>query len=204
MSYAPARSFRFGGFEFDPGTCELWRDGRPVPIQQQPARLLAFLLDRPGALVTRDEIRRHLWGESTFVEYDESLNYCIRQIRAALGDGARAPRFVETLPKRGYRFIAPVGRAGREARAMAVSAPRQAVSRQLAAAATIAAIVTAGWSLRPGVGVLLRLDAQNAHHETAEAALRLAHDYVFGASSGESSHHRTARDLLTIAHELIF
>jgi DNA-binding winged helix-turn-helix (wHTH) protein len=207
MGCAPAGRFRFGGFELDPETCELWREGRPVPIQQQPARVLALLIDRPGALVTREEIRQYLWGASTFVEYDESLNYCIRQIRLALDDAARAPRFVETLPKRGYRFIAPVTRVDKDARAKAVAPrrlPRSVPGRLAAAAAIAAAMVTAGWGLRPGAGAPPARDAQNAHHETALAALRLAHDSVFGASSRESSHHRTARDLLTLAHALVF
>ncbi len=97
---------RFGGFELDLGTRELLRDGRPVKLQQQPCRVLAVLASRPGELVTREEIRKAIWGADTWVNFDQGLNFCIKEVRAALGDSADAPRFVETLPRRGYRFIA--------------------------------------------------------------------------------------------------
>jgi DNA-binding winged helix-turn-helix (wHTH) protein/TolB-like protein len=101
---------RFGVFEFDPATRELFRDGAPVRLQAQPAQALALLLAHAGEAVTRETLRGELWGEETFVDFDGSLNYCIAQIRTALGDSADSPRFVQTLPKRGYRFIAPIGR----------------------------------------------------------------------------------------------
>jgi TolB-like protein/DNA-binding winged helix-turn-helix (wHTH) protein len=82
-----------------------------VRLQPQPARVLALLVERAGAIVTRDEIRRHVWGDETFVDFERGLNFCIAQIRSALGDAADSPRYVETVPKRGYRFIAPVGEA---------------------------------------------------------------------------------------------
>lgn len=99
---------RFGVFEFDPATSELWRDGVPVKLQPQPARVLAILAERPGSVVSRDEIRQQVWTDGTFVDFERGLNFCVAQIRAALGDSAESPRFVETLPRRGYRFIAPV------------------------------------------------------------------------------------------------
>ncbi len=102
---------RFAAFELETDTGRLWRGGEAVHIQPQPARALQHLAERSGELVTRDELRRLLWGEGHFVDFDQGLNYCIQQIRLALGDSAQAPRYVETLPRRGYRFLAPVERA---------------------------------------------------------------------------------------------
>ncbi|HEX2341196.1 MAG TPA: winged helix-turn-helix domain-containing protein [Vicinamibacterales bacterium] len=98
---------RFGLFQFDPATGELSREGTPIRLQPQPARVLALLLERPGELVSREDLRRHVWGNETFVDFERGLNFCIAQIRSALGDSADSPRYVETVPKRGYRFIAP-------------------------------------------------------------------------------------------------
>jgi len=102
------RALRFGPFELDPRTGELRRSGLKVKLQMQPARVLALLASQPGQLLTREQIQQEVWCDGTFVDYDQSLNFCIRQIRSALGDHADTPRFVETLPRRGYRFIAPV------------------------------------------------------------------------------------------------
>ncbi len=102
-----ASRVRFGLFHFDPATGELSREGTPIRLQPQPARVLALLLERPGEIVSRDDLRRHVWGNETFVDFERGLNFCIAQIRAALGDSADSPRYVETVPKRGYRFIAP-------------------------------------------------------------------------------------------------
>src|SRR6266850_1878921 len=105
---APASRLHFGAFELDLATSELRRSGSVVRLPPQPLKVLALLAGRPGELVTREELRAHLWGEETFVDFDRGLNFCVNQVRAALGDDADAPRFVETLPRRGYRFIAPV------------------------------------------------------------------------------------------------
>lgn len=96
---------RFDDFEVDQRAGELLRDGEPVRIQPQPFRVLKFLLEHPGQTVTREQLRQHIWGGATYVEFDQGLNYCIRQIRVALGDNAANPVYVETLPKQGYRFI---------------------------------------------------------------------------------------------------
>ena len=101
------RVFRFGVFELDPGTGELRRSGVRIHVQDQPVRILEMLLERQGELVTREEIRARIWGD-TFVDYDRALNTAIRKLRDALNDSAEAPRYIETIPKRGYRFIAPV------------------------------------------------------------------------------------------------
>ena len=99
---------RFGLFEFDPRAGELRREGRPVKLSPQPARVLALLLSRPGEVVLREEFREHLWGNDTFVDFERGLNFCILQVRTALGDSSENPRFVQTVPRNGYRFIAPV------------------------------------------------------------------------------------------------
>src|SRR5437870_1698255 len=97
---------RFDAFEFDAAAGELWLEGRRVPLQPQPSRLLALLLDCRGQVVTRDAIRTALWGDGVHVDFDRSLNFCVARLRSALGDNAAEPRFIETLPTRGYRFVA--------------------------------------------------------------------------------------------------
>jgi cholera toxin transcriptional activator len=108
----PARerqTFRFGMFELDDDSGELRKDGKILPKpRDQALRILVMLLQRPRSLVTRDELRRRLWSSDTFVDFDHGLNTAINQLRGALGDSASNPRFIETLPRRGYRFIAPV------------------------------------------------------------------------------------------------
>src|SRR5215475_7803638 len=101
---------RFDGFELELKSGQLRRDGALIKLQPQPFRALAFLADRAGQVVTREEIQLEIWGDETFVDYEQGVNFLIKQIRAALGDDAKAPRFIETLPRRGYRFIAPVER----------------------------------------------------------------------------------------------
>jgi DNA-binding winged helix-turn-helix (wHTH) protein len=105
---ADQRVLRFGQFELDLRTGELRRGGTPVKIQQQPFKVLSLLASRAGELVTREELRQQIWGGDTYVDFDQGLNFCIKQIRAALGDHADTPCYVETLPRRGYRFIAPI------------------------------------------------------------------------------------------------
>jgi TolB-like protein/DNA-binding winged helix-turn-helix (wHTH) protein/tetratricopeptide (TPR) repeat protein len=102
------RFVRFGSFEADLYTRELRKHGVKLKVQEQPFQVLAMLLARPGELVTREEIRSKLWPENTFIDFDHGLNAAVRRLRDALNDNADAPRFVETLPRRGYRFIAPV------------------------------------------------------------------------------------------------
>jgi DNA-binding winged helix-turn-helix (wHTH) protein/TolB-like protein len=101
-------TYRFGIFAFDDRTAVLTRSNRPVSLEPQPARALALLLSRAGDLVSREELRAHLWGEATHVDFDRGLAYCIGQLRSALGDSADNPRFIQTHPRRGFSFIAPV------------------------------------------------------------------------------------------------
>src|SRR5436190_22912614 len=108
MKAERSRRFRFGIFELDPRGGELWKAGVRTRLQPQPARVLTLLVSRSPELVTREEIQREVWPEGTFVDFEQSLNFCIRQIRTALGDQAATPRYVETLPRRGYRLLVPV------------------------------------------------------------------------------------------------
>jgi TolB-like protein len=100
------RLVRFESYELDIRARELRRDGERVRLQAQPFAILAMMLDRPGDVVTREELVERLWPEGTFVDFEHSLNAAVKRLRAALGDDAETPRFIETLPRRGYRFIA--------------------------------------------------------------------------------------------------
>lgn len=106
-----SRLVQFGTFEVDLRAGELRREGRKIKVQEQPFQLLTLLLERPGDVVSRDELRTRLWPADTFVDFDHGLNAAIRRLRDALGDSAENPRFVETVARRGYRFIAPVSGA---------------------------------------------------------------------------------------------
>jgi TolB-like protein/DNA-binding winged helix-turn-helix (wHTH) protein/Tfp pilus assembly protein PilF len=113
-------SVRFGRFDLDLRTGELRLDGTSLQLQAQPAKVLMLLVSRAGEVVTRQELARQVWGPETFVDFEQGLNFAIRQIRSALGDDADHPRFVETLPKRGYRFVAPINDTYPEATSEAV------------------------------------------------------------------------------------
>jgi DNA-binding winged helix-turn-helix (wHTH) protein len=100
---------RFGAYVFVPATGELIRKGRRASLRPQTAQVLTYLAERPGQLVSRDELNRELWSAETYVDFAHGLTLCIYEIRAALQDDSSAPTYVETLPRRGYRFIAPIG-----------------------------------------------------------------------------------------------
>lgn len=104
----PARRYRFGIFEADSALGELRRQGVRIKLHAQPFQVLLMLLQRPGEVLTREEIARELWSDGTFVDAEHGVNSAINRIREALGDKARSSRFVETLARRGYRFVAPV------------------------------------------------------------------------------------------------
>src|SRR6516165_6400714 len=104
----PPEILHFGTFEVDAHAGELRKQGKRVKLQDQPLQVLEVLLHRPGEVVTREEVRSQIWPQDTFVDFDNSLNTAINKLREALGDSADNPRFIETLPRRGYRFIAPV------------------------------------------------------------------------------------------------
>src|SRR5262245_4798515 len=102
----------FGEFRLDPQTGELWNRSQRLVLAEQPLRILLMLTARAGALVTRDELRTALWGSDTFVDFEHGLNAAIKRLREVLGDSAATPRFIETIPRRGYRFVAPVTLSG--------------------------------------------------------------------------------------------
>jgi DNA-binding winged helix-turn-helix (wHTH) protein/tetratricopeptide (TPR) repeat protein len=127
---------RFGAFELDLRAGELHKKGLRVKLQEQPFRVLTLLIQRPGELVTREEFRSQIWPADTFVDFDNSLNTSINKLRETLGDSAESPHFIETLPRRGYRFIAPVSSSDRKA-------PTQAWKIVVAVVA-VAALVAGG------------------------------------------------------------
>src|ERR1700733_14864357 len=100
--------YRFGPFQLDSRKATLTRNSNQLKLQDLPYRLLAILVEKPGEIVSREEVRQRLWPQNTFVEFDNSLGVAIRKIRDALGDNADSPCYVETIPRRGYRFLAPV------------------------------------------------------------------------------------------------
>src|ERR1700722_19474794 len=103
-------SIRFGVYELERDALELRKHGVPIRLQQQPLRVLVMLTDRPGEIITREQLQEHIWG-TTFVDFDQSLNKAINRLREALNDNAGTPQFIETIPRRGYRFIAAVAPA---------------------------------------------------------------------------------------------
>ena len=107
-STSSGRRVRFGPFEIDEKTGELRKDGTKIRLQEQPRQILQILLEHPGELVGRDELRKRVWPTDTFVDFDHGINNAIKRLREALGDTAETPRYIETLPRRGYRFIAVV------------------------------------------------------------------------------------------------
>lgn len=114
MASQTPETFRFGEFELDVDAGELRRNNRRLKLQPQPFKLLLLLVRRAGSLVTRDEIRGELWPEGTFVDFDQAVNFSIKQIRDALGDNAERPLYIETVPRRGHRFIAPISTPGQQ------------------------------------------------------------------------------------------
>ena len=98
----------FGAFELDLEAGKLLKHGRPIRLQPQPFRLLSLLVSQPGRLVTRDDIQSALWKDDTFVDFEQGVNFAVKQVREALGDRAESSVYVQTIPKRGYRFVAPV------------------------------------------------------------------------------------------------
>jgi DNA-binding winged helix-turn-helix (wHTH) protein/TolB-like protein len=135
---------RFGIFDFDPAAGELRREGVLVRLQAQPAQVLALLVASAGEVVTRETLRQAVWGAETFVDFDRGLNFCVAQIRSALGDSADSPRFIRTVPKRGYQFIAPVAA---EVKAPPARRPRREFAVATAVLLTCAAgVLFFAWS----------------------------------------------------------
>jgi len=146
-----SRVLQFGAFEVDLRTGSLRKSGARIKLQEQPFQILAMLLEKPGDMVTREELRQKLWPADTFVDFDNGLNTAIKKLRDTLGDSADSPRFIETLPKRGYRFIYPVNGARAPAE---VQALRMAWWRQPWAAGLLGFTALLAAALAANVGSL--------------------------------------------------
>ena len=181
------RFVRFGSFEADLQEGKLTKMGSRVRLQEQPFRILAQLLERPGQLVTREEIRQKLWSHDTYVGFDDALNTAVRKLREALNDSADNPRFLETVPRRGYRFVAPVdGPPEPQAVAPIGSRARRHPYLWLAAALMVAGIAAAGfWHLR-------RLGSRIAPEDTIVLA-------DFANSTGDAVFDDTLRTALSMS-----
>jgi DNA-binding winged helix-turn-helix (wHTH) protein len=136
-----AHKIRFGVYELDRDARELRKRGVLIRLQDQPFRVLAILTGRPGEIVTREELQEQIWGKETFVDFDQSLNKAVNRIREALNDDAGTQQYIETVPRRGYRFIAPVAAIPqKEARP---NSPRFPNRRVVIAALSIAVVLAA-------------------------------------------------------------
>lgn len=148
----PVRSanvVRFDVFEVDLRAQELYKAGRKIKLQVQPFHVLAMLLEQPGEVVTREEMQKRLWPADTFVDFDHSVNTAIKKLRQALGDDKKKPRFVETLPKRGYRFL--------------VSVKRPAASSGVAAPPVAATVAAKDAAASSWVGRVAKVSCENDH-----------------------------------------
>src|SRR5581483_5900887 len=135
---------RFGVFELDLDAGELRRGGVRLRLQKQPFEILKVLVQRTGKVVTREELRSIIWSADTFVDFDNSLNTAVNKLRDILGDTSSNPVFIETIPRRGYRFIAPVSHNGQEAITVAPALPNRIRWRSLAATAALVLAFGAG------------------------------------------------------------
>jgi DNA-binding winged helix-turn-helix (wHTH) protein/tetratricopeptide (TPR) repeat protein len=179
----PSRVIRFGAFEIDAGNGELRKGGVSLKIHPQPFRVLVLLAEHPGQTVTREEIQRSLWGDNTFVDFERGINFCINQIRVTLGDDAEKPKYIETLPRRGYRFVAPV--AGYEDKKPTLRLATLRFALPLTVIGVVAAL-TAG-------GLLLR--SRNARRLTEKDTIVLTD---FSNSTGDPVFDGTLRQGLVV------
>ena len=159
-----ARGYRFGVFEVECAAAALRRDGTLVRLRGKPFDILTYLLERPGDLVSRAELRRHLWSADTFVDFDHGLNAAMNRLRDALGDTAENPRFVQTIPRKGYRFIAPVERV--HGAPVAVPMPAPAPEAPMPAPARSAATSGAAWWWVSAAAILVMATAGAAYLAT--------------------------------------
>jgi DNA-binding winged helix-turn-helix (wHTH) protein/tetratricopeptide (TPR) repeat protein len=171
----------FGVFEFDPQSGTLWKNRKSVALQPQPSKVLSLLISRPGELITREELQLHVWGKDTFVDFEHNINFVMRQIRAALKDDAEKPRFIETLPRRGYRFIATVEELvppapGFSAGSPALFAKRHSVGREKERAELAAAFE----SVAAGAGILMCIAGEPGIGKTTLVENFLSHLHACG------------------------
>src|SRR6266705_242079 len=181
---------RFGVFEVDVRAGEVRKQGIRIKLQEQPFHLLTVLLQRPGEVVTREELRNQNWPADTFVDFDNSLNTAINKLREALGDSADNPRFIETLPRRGYRFIAPVTGVDGTARGSASGVSAAARTRSRKIAVTVAVVVLAA-----GIAGGLVWRARQARHLTEKDTIVLGD---FANSTGDAVFDGTLREGLSV------
>lgn len=168
--YLPATKnpLRFGVFELDPGTGELRKHGVRIRLQEQPFAVLLILLEKPGQLVTREELQQRLWPADTFVEFDKRIYNALKRLRETLGDEAETPRYIETIPKRGYRFLVEVHRIEKTASSAAslnseptsanlgqstIASPVVTVTEYRQAKRVLTSVVATSLALLCGVGV---------------------------------------------------
>ena len=182
---------RFGDFEFDARSGELRSNGTATRLEPQPARVLALLVERAGDVVTRAELQQRVWSGDTFVDFDRGLNYCIAQIREALGDSASEPKFVETLPRRGYRFIATVHNGDPVQAVAPANAVPVARSINVSAPVAIAAVAVVVALIAGASMLMLRRDAVKAKPDTR---VRVA-VVPFDNETGVADYDRLAQSL---------
>jgi len=200
-----ARVVRFGVFAADLQTGELRKQGVKVRLQQQPFQILAILLERPNELVTREELRKRLWPAETFVEFDRGLATAVKKLRQALGDSANTPRFIETLPRRGYRFVGIVDAEPRAARVILAVLPFENLSADpkqeyFSDGMTEEVIAQLGRLNPQRLGVIARASAmryRNTDKSIDQIGQELGADYILKGSV------RRAGNLVRVAAELI-
>jgi DNA-binding winged helix-turn-helix (wHTH) protein/TolB-like protein len=183
--------YRFGIFEFDGDTKELRKNGRTAAIEPQPAKGLALLLSRPGDIISREQLRDAVWGKDTHVDFDRGLAYCVSQIRAALGDSGDNPRFIQTIPKQGFKFIAPVSTIGDAARA---ENRESAFSRMPIVVRASIAMLIAGLA----VAWLLSRPTVESPARSKPALIAVS---IFDNETGDASHDRLVAGLSDLVVE---
>lgn len=176
--------YRFGVFEFDDDSRELRKNGRGVALEPQPTKALTLLLSRAGDIVTREELRDAVWGKETHVDFDRGLAYCVSQVRSALGDSGDNPRFVQTIPKQGFRFIAPL-----------VTSPPQAPSPKTQVRSHRAAYWTAAAAVLV-VGIGLALTALRS--DSPRIVIGVS---IFDNETGNAEYDRTVAGLSDLVVE---
>jgi DNA-binding winged helix-turn-helix (wHTH) protein/tetratricopeptide (TPR) repeat protein len=186
----PPAILRFGVFEADVRSGELRKQGVRIKLQEQPFHVLTVLLQRPGEVVTREELRSQNWPADTFVDFDNSLNTAINKLREALGDSADNPRFIETLPRRGYRFIAPVTEVDGATRGTAAGVSAAAPPRRRKIVVTVAVVVLAA-----GIAGGLFWRARQARRLTEKDTIVLGD---FANSTGDAVFDGTLREGLSV------
>jgi len=182
--------YSFGAFRFETESATLTRSDRLVPLERQPARALALLLARAGDVVTREELRAHVWGADTHVDFDRGLAYCIGQLRSTLGDSADSPRYIQTLPRRGYTFIAPVRVDGADASAAPGAADAPGGPVRVGAWVSAAAIAGVAFIVGAAGALMIARDRPPAAPRRPIVAVS-----VFENETGDPAHDRAVASM---------